>query len=490
VRGAASGSGAPAYSAGGPARSSKVRPVEGRELRCIWAGVAGSALVVAGGVVVGPAAAPHASGARAAGLVATYAGIAVLVGAWLHLGRLLAAGRASSSRRLVLLALVAWGLPLLCGPVLFSRDLFAYAAQGREVVSGINPYQHGPAALGGGPYLRFVSHMWWNAPSPYGPFFLGLDRLIVGEAGGHVMAAVVVLRLLAAGGVVLVAAAVAWLAPACGVEPAEALWLGVLNPLVLLHILSGGHNEGLMLGLLLAGLALARQRHFAAGLVLCLLAAAVKIPASLGVIYVAADWVAAAPDGAARAWAALRATATAAVTAVVMTVWAGLGWGWVRALTTPARIRSSLAPVTDLGQLVGKVMTRIHASYPASQAVSTARFAGLTAAVVTAGVLFAGRIRRPSAAGIGLSLLALAVLGPVLHPWYLLWGLVPLAAAGAGRLRPLLIWASAGMSLLVLPDGRPAPGVMALAFLIGTALVGIASLRSGAEPPVRGVVPA
>jgi len=465
--------------------------VGGRELRCVWAGAAGSALVAAGGIVVGPAAAPHASGLRAAGLVVTYAGIAVLVGAWLHLGRLLAAGSlTASSRRVVVVALVAWGLPLLCGPVLFSRDLFAYAAQGREVVSGINPYHHGPAALGGGPYLQFVSHMWWNAPSPYGPFFLGLDRLIVGQVGGHVMVAVVLLRLLAAGGVVLVAAAVVRLAPALGVEPSEALWLGVLNPLVLLHILSGGHNEGLMLGLLLAGLVMARQRHHAAGLVLCLLAAAVKVPAALGALYVAADWVAAAPGGAARARAALRAAATTAATTVAMTVWAGLGWGWVRALTTPARIRSSLAPVTDLGQLVGKVMTRLHASYPASQAVSTARLAGLAAALVTAGVLFASRLRRPQITGIGLSLLVLAVLGPVLHPWYLLWGLVPLAAAGAGRLRPLLIWASAGMSLLVLPDGRPAPGVMALAFLLGTAVVGIISLRSRVQPPVRGIVTA
>ena len=41
-----------------------------------------------------------------------------------------------------------------------------------------------------------------------------------------------------------------------GVILTKALWLGVANPLVLFHLVSGAHNEALMIGLMLVG------RHF------------------------------------------------------------------------------------------------------------------------------------------------------------------------------------------------------------------------------------
>ena len=40
-----------------------------------------------------------------------------------------------------------------------------------------------------------------------------------------------------------------------------ALWLGALNPLVLFHLIAGGHNEALMLGAMLAGLVVAWHRE-------------------------------------------------------------------------------------------------------------------------------------------------------------------------------------------------------------------------------------
>ena len=449
--------------------------------RCIWTGAAASTLIVAAGIVVGPQAASHGPVLTAAGYAAGYGGVVALVGAWFALGGRLA-GPPGLPRRVILAALVAWGLPLLCGPALFSRDIFSYAAQGREVVSGINPYHHGPAILGGGPYLRFVSPTWSGARSPYGPFFLGIDGLIVRHAGQHAMVAVLLLRLVSCGGVALLAVALSRLASSCGTDASAALWLGVLNPLMLLHVVSGGHNEGLMLGLMIAGLVFGREGRFAAGLVLCILAASVKVPAVLAAVYVGAAWIGSCPDRAARARATLRMAATALATALTVTAAAGLGWGWVGAVTTPARIRTALSPATDIGLVAGKLMGGLDPGFPAGWALATARCAGLGVAVAVGGLLLASRRRRPAAAGIGLTLLAVAALGPVMQPWYLLWGMVPLAAAGPGRLRPALLLVSAGVPLLVLPDGGAVPDVVTVAFVAATAVVTVVSCRERAGP--------
>jgi hypothetical protein len=43
------------------------------------------------------------------------------------------------------------------------------------------------------------------------------------------------------------------LARRCGVAEVSALWLGAANPLLIMHLVAGIHNEALMLGLMLAG---------------------------------------------------------------------------------------------------------------------------------------------------------------------------------------------------------------------------------------------
>jgi alpha-1,6-mannosyltransferase len=84
---------------------------------------------------------------------------------------------------------------------------------------------------------------------------------------------------------------------------------------------------------------------------------------------------------------------------------------------------------------------------------------------------------------LGLSLVALALLGPAIRPWYLLWGLVPIAAAAPnGRARR---WAAAGSGLFamaVLPDGFPATGRQLALATAGGALAaltvgGLSALR-------------
>ncbi|MCU1374144.1 MAG: hypothetical protein JWO68_1430 [Actinomycetia bacterium] len=428
--------------------------------RWLATGVVGSALVALGGLVVGTR--PMASSMPPwSGYLAAYAGLTLLVVNWLSLGAALLGGAVldrASSRWL----LVAWSAPLVLGGPLYSRDAFSYVAQGRLADLGFNPYRAGPARLGAGPYLSAVGHIWRGTHAPYGPLFVVIERVVV-HSTPSVVAAVLGMRLVALVGIALLAAFLPRLARVHGASETVALWLGLLNPLLLLHLVGGAHNDALMIGLLVAGLALAGEGRPTLGLVLATMAAAVKVPALLGVLYLAADQVLARP-GVERRRAALRAVVVAGGTFVALTAVAGFGWGWVTAVGTPGRVHTLLSPSTAIGAIVARLGV-------GPVAITTARLVGVALALVVLPVLFVLRPRLGSGRMLAASMFAVVVLGPVVQPWYLLWGLVLLAAAGSGLLLPVVVWVSAVLPYLVLPDGTSAADVVLLAFLVLTALV-------------------
>jgi alpha-1,6-mannosyltransferase len=72
-------------------------------------------------------------------------------------------------------------------------------------------------------------------------------------------------------------------------------------------------------------------------------------------------------------------------------------------------------------------------------------------------------------AALGLALVAVVVLSPVVHVWYLLWGFVPLAAAGSGRACRLVAWTSPVLVLLAPPNDAPTGAPMVLGGVLGAA---------------------
>ena len=131
-----------------------------------------------------------------------------------------------------------WSLPLLIAPPLFSRDAYSYAAQGHIVEMSWDPYSVGPFFLAGqlhGPGRPHVAvhPRPVRSPRPAGPapgrHRHGWARL----PGRHRDAG---LGLLA---VALIAYALPRLAENVGVNRNHAVWLGVLNPLVILHLVGG-----------------------------------------------------------------------------------------------------------------------------------------------------------------------------------------------------------------------------------------------------------
>ncbi|MFF6953358.1 polyprenol phosphomannose-dependent alpha 1,6 mannosyltransferase MptB [Streptomyces iakyrus] len=421
--------------------------------RCQVLGLAGTACLALGGETAGAlpvADILHPASARAAlGLVGVYFGVVLLIAAWLLLGRLVRGPRPPAPRAL-LLVLAVWAAPLLIAPPLFSRDVYSYLAQGAMVEAHMDVYAHGPSRLGG-PLADEVAPLWRHTGAPYGPVFLAVAAALSGLTRGELPAGLLGMRLVALAGVTLMAAALPRLARHSGADPSAALWLGALNPLVLLHLVAGAHNDAVMLGLLGIGLVAALGRWPVLGAVLVTLAALVKAPAALGLAAVVVLQIRA---GRSPVQALVPTTLAAAATTVAVTAVAGTGYGWIGALNTPASPQN-WALTTLLGRATRALLEHLGSGL-APLAVPAWHALGILTAV-TAIVLIWLRLRPRPVYALGLSLAAVAALGPAIRPWYALWGLFLIAAAAPSTsVRHRTAAVTGVLALCVLPSGGPA----------------------------------
>ena len=138
--------------------------------------------------------------------------------------------------------------------------------------------------------LDAVSPFWRHTTAPYGPLFLGLLSLVAAAVGDHLVAGVLLARLLELAGAALLAVYVPRLARSMGSDGRRALWLALLSPLVTLELVAAGHNDLLMVGLLAAGVAYALDGRPLLGVAICALAATVKVPALAGAAFIAVAW--------------------------------------------------------------------------------------------------------------------------------------------------------------------------------------------------------
>ncbi|MCC9704864.1 polyprenol phosphomannose-dependent alpha 1,6 mannosyltransferase MptB [Streptomyces sp. MNU76] len=420
--------------------------------RCQALGLAGTAFLALGGETAGALPVREllspTSGRGALGLVGVYFGVVLLTAAWALLGKVIR-GPEPPTPRALLLVLAVWAAPLLLAPPLFSRDVYSYLAQGAMVDAHMDVHLHGPARLGG-PLADEVAPMWRHTATPYGPVFLALASGLSALTDGRIPAGLIGMRLIALLGVALMAVALPRLARHSGADPAVALWLGALNPLVLLHLVAGAHNDAMMLGLLGVGLVLARGRWYLVGVVLVTLAALVKAPAALGLVAVVAIRGRTGWFRTAAGTLAVAVGTTAAATALT-----GTGYGWIAAaLRTPVSAQN-WSPTTVLGRATATLLHDLGSDL-APLALPAWRAAGLllTLAVVLHIWL---RLRPGPVYALGLSLAAVAALGPAIRPWYALWGLFLIAAAAQNVTTQRRVAAASGvLALAVLPSGNPA----------------------------------
>jgi alpha-1,6-mannosyltransferase len=395
------------------------------------------------------------------GLGLWVAAAAVLTASWWVLGRAAWSGRTTPRAVLVIAAL--WALPLLLAAPLASHDVYSYACQGQVYLAGADPYRVGPVDL---PcrWMTAVPPIWREQPAPYGPVAVLISAV---AAKGSLLAAVAVLRLAAVAGLVLLAIGLPALARRCGADPATALWLGLANPVVLVHLVGGAHHDALTAGLIVAGLALAARGRAAPGAAVVGLAVAVKATAVVVLPFVVLLAVAAGRRGpgavdtvaatAGRRW--LRAMVTvgaAGVTFAAVTVAAGLDVGWVTALPVSRQPVSWMSPPSAVGAVLGAVAGGFSLSaVPAAvEVVRAVALYVLLPAVLVALWWRAARSggTRTVTAAAGAALAATVVLAPVVYPWYAVAPAAVLAAAAGARVLRAAAVTVAVLGFVVLPN--------------------------------------
>ncbi|NJC22513.1 hypothetical protein BJ994_001589 [Arthrobacter pigmenti] len=347
----------------------------------------------------------------------------LLVRSWLRLGQRLA-GWGPESRPIILKATLAWGAPMCFALPLFSRDVFAYIAQGQVMVAGLNPYEDGYSQISN--YLQIgADDLWAQSPTPYGPIFLWFEELVVRATGGQPDFSILLFRLLALIGVALCIYYVPRLAEVHGINPNRALWLTVANPLFLTNFIASVHNDSLMLGLALAGLyAAARGRHVT-GILLITLSIGIK-PITLIVLpFIGLMW---AGRGASwpRKFLYWGMTAGLSLGILWLLGWLnGFGFGWVGALSTPGSVWIWYAPVGFLGMVFA--LTGDALGFDGwSWADVVHKVGTVVSLILVAWFVFRGDhsrlVRR-----LALALAAVVLLAPMIQAWYVVW-LIPLFA--------------------------------------------------------------
>ncbi len=399
-------------------------------------------------------------------LVLAYLGLTLMVGAWLRLGHVLS--HRTVSVREMAMTLVWWSAPLLAAAPLYSRDVYSYLAQGAMFVEGIDPYRFGPAALGG-ELASQVSPIWQHTAAPYGPTFLLLAGAIMAVVGEHVVLGILGMRVLAISAMAVFVWAVPIIARRCGIEPGRALWLGVLNPLVIVHVVSGAHNDALMVALMLIAVVLLLRRRPLLAAVVVGLATLVKAPAILALAFiVAAVWGPRALQARPLMILVAKVGAAGLGTMVVLTLVTRTGFGWVTAMGNTAEVRNGLSISTDLGIVIDVLLRLLGLNQPVD-VVGVMRIVGLMAAAAVTAYLLLRHRDRPLL-GLAISLTAVVVLGPVVNPWYLLWGLVLLGATTAHR---QIVRLATVVSVFLVFYPMPSGGAPTAEFAVG--MLGIAA---------------
>ena len=324
--------------------------------------------------------------------------------------------------RLALGSIAAFHVLFLLAPPLLSQDVFSYISYARlDVLHGLSPYTHSPDAVPQDTAFAFAGSR--DATSVYGPLFT-LATYPLAKVGVPVAFwALKAVAALASAGVV----ALTWrCASALWRDPTFAALVVGLNPLVLVHVVGGAHNDALMMLLVMGGVTaalLARERLAGA-----LVAVAVAVKASAGLVLpffvIGARRRAGAIAAAAIAALAVLALSLAVLGTNTFDAFGLIGQNQERTTrwSVPQRLADGVAGLTG-----GSAGTVVHFT----RALLAAGFVAVLALLLYR-TYRAGRGSAEWIAAVGWATLALLVASAWLVPWYAIW-LLPFAALSTSR---------------------------------------------------------
>lgn len=368
------------------------------------------------------------------------------------------------ARTIVALA-IGVHIAVLFAPVLFSRDVYSYAAYGRiATIFGENPYLVAPSRFPDDAFMSVIGDVWRDEPTVYGPAFTLLSASIAGLARDAVVE-VDLFRLVAA------AAALGTLpivrktsAAADPTRTAFALTIAGLTPVLPFLAVAGGHNDPLVALAAAGGLWVLAGGRPVRGVITWTLGALVKLTGAIALVVGGAAWLGATPPSR-RANRAGVVAASVVVTSLVVALpflqpeAPTLGQnrladrqGWIsagRALRDAvARVATSIAPSAE-----ATVERSAHVLLLVSLVATIAWIAWI--AYQRAGEQ--GWSLSEAAAGIGLAFLATLLLSPASPPWYAVWVLPFVWVLRPAPRAAALIWAAVQFLSLPVADAELFP---------------------------------
>ncbi len=321
------------------------------------------------------------------------------------------------SPQAVLISIAVLNVVVLLAPPLFSTDLFSYIAYGRlGATYHLNPYLYGPSAIFLDPLYSYIGSQWVHTPTAYGPLFTALSYPL---AHLSISANVFIYKAIGAVSSLVIVGGVWYAAKRRGIDQVKAVALVGLNPILLVYGVGGGHNDLLMLAILVVGLCvLLSERQRASG-ALFVAATAIKLTAGLMLPFVIA-MSAGKREGSEDRRRFVIGAAVAAV-AVIGLAAALFGFGPLHLIGTLQTIQSQ----GGIDSIPGFILTT----------VGLGRFTGAAGLVLDAGLAVTvlwllRRVYRGELdwiTGAGWATVGLLVTAGLLMPWYVVW-LLPLAA--------------------------------------------------------------
>jgi alpha-1,6-mannosyltransferase len=374
------------------------------------------------------------------------AAIAVPPIVWIALARSERKGRVCDPR-LVAALIGALLIAAVILPPNGSKDLWSYTMYGRMISQHwSSPYTHVPNDFPHDPFLRQVAVGWRNTPSVYGPVFVTISAAGSWLAGSSLLAARLFQQSLAAIAVA-VSLALVWRRTR---SPAALALLGI-NPVVVISLVNGGHNDALVgLAILVAALLTTTRRLVLAGIALGV-GALIKVTALLALPALLA-WV---------AWRLGRRAAVRFVVAlggVFLLGYAAIAPQALHALSGNRLLMSRASPWQIPRTLLG-IGTR-HPFGGATNAtligLLTASGLGVVCVVVCATTWWRRHDSEP-ALSIVLALTAFLVLGAYVLPWYVGW-MLPVACISLDRRsRRLAVLMSTFLTAVYIVKARSLP---------------------------------
>jgi Glycosyltransferase family 87 len=423
-------------------------------------------------------------------------GIVRDVAVWLHLDRipgnpLLAAGvfamvlatagflfllraafREEVSVRAVAVAVVAAHCLLLLVPLLFSRDVYSYAYYGK--IAGIyhgNPYVQTPLDHSGDALWNLVGPQWVNTPAYYGPGWTSLSALL-SRSLPRAIDLVEAYRYLAIVASLATCAVIVWIVhrlwPA---RKAFALVAFGANPVVLFFAVGGGHSDLLVALSIVGAFAFLVSKREMPAIAVLSLGALIKVTAALPLLLLLVWCVARRPPVERRRTVLTHGGLSLGIALLFALPYLQLKDPTLGMLGLAGQT-GWLAPPLVIGRAVDAMtfhtmgwVVRLGAF------VLLAWCVGLLVREVWRRAA-AGRISAQEQAAVwGWALALLMLLGPILLPWYAVWGL-PLVWALPRIPRTAVLAASAMLGVtLWSAEALRYPGAFELNKLVGFAIV-------------------